>query len=229
MATTQTDVRVKTTGATVRPPSHAPRNSRRNEIIAIALLAVSALLVLCMLSYSSFDPSWNASGQGEARNLVGRVGANVSAALFQTFGFAALLVPALMLAAAWRRFRTRRIHAPLARVVGLLLLVFAVAALLDLYVPRESFGGGFESGGVVGVLVADGLRGMVNTVGSTILLPGQRDAHREDISRVETRVHTLESRKAAQQHARADEQHERQRDLGHDERAAKSATAEARR
>nr|MDQ3806349.1 DNA translocase FtsK 4TM domain-containing protein [Acidobacteriota bacterium] len=108
MATAQTDVRVKPAGGPA-----APRNTRRNEIVAIALFALAALLALCLASYSPDDPSWSAAAEGGARNWVGRAGANVAAALFQTFGLAAVLLPLLLLAAAWRRFRTRRIHAPL--------------------------------------------------------------------------------------------------------------------
>ncbi len=169
MATTQPDVRVRQT-ATQRPLKAAPRSSRRNEIVAILLIAIGALLALCLFSYSPFDPSWNASGQEVTRNLAGRVGANVSAFLFQTFGLASMLVPLLMFAAALRRFRPRRIHAPMTRLLGLLFMVLAVAALLDIYLPREGFAGSFESGGMVGVLVADGLQAILNTVGATVLL-----------------------------------------------------------
>ena len=51
MATAHTEVRMKTT------PGVAPRNSRRNEIVAITLFAVSALLALCLVSYSPNDAS----------------------------------------------------------------------------------------------------------------------------------------------------------------------------
>src|SRR5947199_6927944 len=41
------------------------------------------------------DPSWNAAGDTVARNWVGTVGANVAAALFQSIGLAAYLLPFL--------------------------------------------------------------------------------------------------------------------------------------
>ncbi|HEX5708705.1 MAG TPA: DNA translocase FtsK 4TM domain-containing protein, partial [Pyrinomonadaceae bacterium] len=170
MATAQTEARLKSGAATRPVGATAPRNTRRNEIVAIALLALSLLLALCLLSYNPFDDSWNTSDTGEVRNLVGAVGANVSAALFQGFGFAAALLPLLLAAAAWRRFRTRRLHAPLSRVVGLLALVFSAAALLSIFVPRESYGGSFEAGGVAGVFIADNLRGVLNTVGASVML-----------------------------------------------------------
>src|SRR5216683_2056857 len=109
-----------------------PRNTRVNEIIAIALIALGLLLFLCLFSYDPNDPSWNAAGESGAHNWVGAVGANVAAALFQTIGFAAYLLPLLLLATAWRRFRSRRINAALSRVAGLLLLVLSASALLTL-------------------------------------------------------------------------------------------------
>jgi S-DNA-T family DNA segregation ATPase FtsK/SpoIIIE len=147
-----------------------PRNSRRNEIVAIALFAVSILLALCLVSYNPNDASWSASGQPEARNLIGSVGANLAAALYQTFGLAAILLPLLMLAAAWRRFRTRRIHAPLSRVVGLVALTLAVASLFALYISNPLMDRSFKAGGMVGVLIAETLKSALNTVGSTVML-----------------------------------------------------------
>src|SRR4051812_36434713 len=110
MATTQTEAGSK---------GIAPRNTRRNEIIAIALCALGVLFALCLIpfSYHPNDSSWNLKGQTEpAHNWIGMIGANVSEALFQFVGLAAYLLPVLLFAAAWRRFRTRRIHAPWSRI-----------------------------------------------------------------------------------------------------------------
>jgi S-DNA-T family DNA segregation ATPase FtsK/SpoIIIE len=164
MATAQIEARMKAGG-----PS-APRNTRRNEIVAIALFALSALLTLCLVSYNPNDPSWVAAGASGARNWTGRVGANVAAALYQSFGLAAALLPLLLVAAAWRRFRTRRIHAPLSRVIGLAAITLAVASLLALFVTEPLFDRSFNAGGFVGVLAAESLKGVLNTVGAAVLL-----------------------------------------------------------
>jgi S-DNA-T family DNA segregation ATPase FtsK/SpoIIIE len=150
--------------------AEAPRNTRRNEILAIALLALGLLLALCLLSYNPNDPSWNAAGQNEARNLIGVIGANVAAAVFQSVGLAAYLLPLLLLAAAWRRFRTRRIHAPLSRMVGLLTLVLASSALLTLSNYHPLFDSSVHPGGLAGTVIAKALASGLNTVGATILL-----------------------------------------------------------
>jgi S-DNA-T family DNA segregation ATPase FtsK/SpoIIIE len=165
MAVTQTEARL-------RAQQSPLRNTRRNEIIAIALFALGLLFALCLLSYDANDASWNVGGQTAAghNNFVGAIGANVAVALYQAFGLAACLLPLLLLAAAWRRFRTRRIYAPLSRVVGLVLLVLACAALLSLSNVRPLFDGSFAPGGLIGTLIARALAGGLNTIGAGVLL-----------------------------------------------------------
>src|SRR6266436_845896 len=103
------------------------RNTRRNEIIAISLLACGLLLSLCLISAAFYpnDPSWNSAGQAETHNLTGVIGANVAATLFQFIGLAAYLLPVLLFVTAWSRFRSRSLRTRLSRVVGVLILVAA--------------------------------------------------------------------------------------------------------
>lgn len=164
MATTQTEVRVKPT---------APKNTRRNEIIAIALLALGLLLILCLIpfSYTPGDRSWNTGGQTDAaRNWIGSVGSNIAVTLFQFFGLAAYLLPLLLLAAAWRRFRTRHIRAPLSRILGLLTLTLSAAALLALSGIQPMFDRDVNPGGMVGELISNVLESGLNKVGAAVLL-----------------------------------------------------------
>lgn len=171
MATTQTEARAKAgAGTGAAAGGGAPKNTRRNEIIAIALCALGVLLTLCLLSYKPDDPSWNSAGQAETRNLIGAVGANVAAALFQAIGMAAPLLPLLLFAAAWRRFRTRRIHAPLSRITGLLTLLLASAALCALFITRPLFDASVPPGGLAGSLITQALVSWLNPVGACVLL-----------------------------------------------------------
>lgn len=165
MATAQTEARMKAPSET-----YGSRNSRRNEIVAVFLFASSVLLALCLVSYYPNDPSWNTEATGGTENWIGAVGANVADFLLQFFGLGAALLPVLLFAAAWRRFRTRRINAPLARIAGLVLLMLAVAALLALYVSAPLVDRSFNAGGLIGALIADLLAGALNTVGATVML-----------------------------------------------------------
>jgi S-DNA-T family DNA segregation ATPase FtsK/SpoIIIE len=147
-----------------------PKHVRRNEIIAIALSALGLLFALCLASYNPDDPSWNAAGQRDIHNLIGLFGANIAAALFQLVGLAAYLLPILLFAAAWRRFRTRRIHAPLSRIVGLVTLLLACSALLALSSVPPLFDASFQAGGLTGAIIARSLASGLNTVGAGVLL-----------------------------------------------------------
>jgi len=149
-----------------------PRNSRRNEIVAILFLALGLLLSLCLISaaFNPNDPSWNSAGQTETNNWAGAIGASVAAALFQFIGLAAYLLPVLFLAAAWRRFRTRSIHAPFYRLLGLITLVLSAAALLSISQMRPIFDSSVQPGGLIGTMIARVLTSGLNTVGATVLL-----------------------------------------------------------
>ncbi len=155
-----------------KPRIITPRNSRRNEIVAILLLALGLLLALCLVSAAFYpgDPSWNSASQAETRNWAGSIGANVAAALFQSIGLAAYLLPCLLLAAAWRRFKTRSFHAPFYRLLGLILLTLAGAALLSISNLHPLFDSSVQPGGLVGTLISRGLASGLNTVGATVLL-----------------------------------------------------------
>lgn len=163
MATIQTDTRTKF----IEPKQ---RGTRRNEITAIALLATGALLALCLVFFHPNDTSLNAAGGGRTENLIGPVGAYVSDALLQAFGVAAYLLPLLLFAAAWRRFRTLRIHAPLARVLGLFILLLSTAGLLELSGMPLLFDARVRAGGFVGALLSAEFGGALGRVGAIILL-----------------------------------------------------------
>src|SRR5918998_404933 len=153
MATTQTQTR-----ANQLPLSqHPQRNSRRNEIIAIALFALGMLLTLCLVFFNPNDPSLNSAGQEETRNLVGPVGAYVSDMMLQSVGLASYLLPLLLFLAAWRRFRTRRIHAPVSRIIGLLTLLLSASAILALVSLPLLFDGRVSAGGFIGTFIASNL------------------------------------------------------------------------
>ena len=155
-----------------KPRIITPRNSRRNEIVAILLLAVGLLLTLCLVSAAFYpsDPSWNSAGQQETRNWAGAIGANVAALLFQMIGLAAYLLPVLLLAAAWRRFRTRSIRAPFSRLIGLVLLTLAASALLSISNIQPIFDSSVQPGGLIGTVLSRVLASGLNTVGATVLL-----------------------------------------------------------
>ncbi|HEY9403873.1 MAG TPA: DNA translocase FtsK [Pyrinomonadaceae bacterium] len=165
MATTQTDTR------THQLPLQSPqRNSRLNEIIAIALFALGLMLTLCLVFFNPNDPSWNSAGQEETQNLVGPVGAYVAALMLQSVGLASYLLPLLLFVAAWHRFHTRRISAPVSLVAGLALLLISISAILAIVSLPLLFDESVRAGGFVGAFVGGTLAGALNRVGALVLL-----------------------------------------------------------
>jgi S-DNA-T family DNA segregation ATPase FtsK/SpoIIIE len=163
---------MSTTHIQEKPRVITPHATRGNEILAILLLAVGSLLMLCLVSAAFYpnDPSWNTVGQGETHNWAGSIGANVAATAFQFVGLAAYLLPLLLFAAAWRRFRTRNILSPWSRLAGLVVLVVSASALLSISRLHPLFDSSVQPGGLLGAVVAQGLASGLNTVGATVIL-----------------------------------------------------------
>ena len=161
-----------TTHIEEKPRIIIPRANRRNEILAILFLALGLLLALCLISAAFYpnDPSWNSAGQAQTQNWAGSVGANVAATAFQFIGLAAYLLPLLLFAAAWRQVHAATIHSPWTRIVGLVILVVAAAALLSISQIHPLFDGSVQPGGLLGAIVAQGLASGLNNVGATVLL-----------------------------------------------------------
>ncbi|HEU4931588.1 MAG TPA: DNA translocase FtsK 4TM domain-containing protein, partial [Pyrinomonadaceae bacterium] len=161
-----------TTHIEEKPRVIIPRAGRGNEILAILFIALGLLLTLCLVSAAFYpnDPSWNSAGQSETQNWAGSIGANVAAMAFQFIGLAAFLLPVLLFAAAYRRFHTGSIHSPWTRVVGLIVLVVAAAALLSISHLRPLFDSSVQPGGLLGAVVAQGLASGLSSVGATVLL-----------------------------------------------------------
>ena len=155
-----------------RPRVITPRASRGSEIFAILLLAAGLLLALCLISAAFYpnDPSWNSAGQSETQNWAGAIGANVAATAFQFIGLAAYLLPLLLFAGAWRRFRRNAIQSPITRIAGLLVLVIAASALLSISQLRPLFDASVQPGGLLGSVVAQGLASGLSRIGATVLL-----------------------------------------------------------
>ena len=149
-----------------------PRASRRNEILAILLLAVGSLLALCLVSATFYpnDPSWNSAGSGETHNWAGAIGANVAATAFQFIGLASFLLPLLLFAAAWRRLRRNAIHRAWTRIAGLAILVIAASALLSISQLHPLFDSSVQPGGLLGAVVSQGLASGLSNIGATVLL-----------------------------------------------------------
>jgi S-DNA-T family DNA segregation ATPase FtsK/SpoIIIE len=147
-------------------------NKRLNELIGILWLAAAALVGACLVSYSPLDPSFNTVGPERtppAQNWIGILGAYTADVLLQALGYVAFLLPVMMLLLAWRWLRSRAVDSPLAKAVGWPLLVFSLASLLALNSWLPDAFGLLPPGGLLGVLLANGLIQVANVAGAVIV------------------------------------------------------------
>jgi S-DNA-T family DNA segregation ATPase FtsK/SpoIIIE len=147
-------------------------NKRINELVGFVGLSLAILLALSLLSYSPHDASFNVSapppGSGPARNWIGPVGAHLADIFFQGFGFAAFLFPVGMFLVAMRWFRSQLIEAPVAKLAGSGMLLASLSAELTL-VHMPEVRGALPAGGLLGTVLAHGLRAAFNPVGANLV------------------------------------------------------------
>ncbi len=147
-------------------------NKRFNEMIGFVCLVAAVLLALSLLSYSPQDASFNVAAaapiSGPARNWIGPFGAHLADLLFQFCGYGAFLVPAAIFMLGMRWFRSHAIASPIAKIVGAtMMFLFLPAQLALLHFPDVR--GAIPAGGLLGTVLASGLRGALNPVGANLV------------------------------------------------------------
>jgi len=150
-------------------------------LLELGLLAVSLLLgfyLVALLSYHPSDPGFASTGELPVQNAAGLLGAWVADFSRYLLGFGAhALVPAL-LPLLWRTFRNARrgerwldlIFAT--QLLGTLLLVLCVSILAAINHPPFETAGGLSAGGVLGLVLAEGMVRLLGALGSTLILLG---------------------------------------------------------
>jgi DNA segregation ATPase FtsK/SpoIIIE, S-DNA-T family len=147
-------------------------NRRINELVGFVGVTLGVLLALSLLSYSPQDASFNVSAPppigGPAHNWIGPVGAHIADLFFQGLGYAAFLLPIglFMLAVPW--FRSKKMTAPVAKVIGATLFFFALPAEFAL-LGLPDVRGALPPGGMLGELVAQTLRAGFNSIGAHVV------------------------------------------------------------
>jgi DNA segregation ATPase FtsK/SpoIIIE, S-DNA-T family len=148
-------------------------NKRINELTGFVGLSLAILLTLSLLSYSPHDASFNVSapppGSGPARNWIGPVGAHMADLLFQFCGFAAFLFPIGMFLVAMKWFRSQLLDAPVAKVLGFTMLLASLASELVLVHVMPDVRGALPPGGLLGTILAEGLRAAFNPLGANLV------------------------------------------------------------
>ncbi|HEV2223921.1 MAG TPA: DNA translocase FtsK 4TM domain-containing protein, partial [Candidatus Acidoferrales bacterium] len=147
-------------------------NRRINELAGFVGITLAVLLALSLLSYSPRDAAFNVSAAapaaGPSHNWIGPVGAHVADLFFQGVGYAAFLFPVGLFLLAFRRFRSQKVNAPIAKTIGCALFIFALPAELSL-IGAPEVRGALPPGGMFGELMAHVLRSAVNSIGANVV------------------------------------------------------------
>jgi S-DNA-T family DNA segregation ATPase FtsK/SpoIIIE len=145
------------------------RHPRLNEAVAVVFLFAGLFVLLSLVSYHPFDPSWNtATGLVKPGNLTGRVGAVISDFLLQTLGLAAYTVPILILLLGWKWVQSSTIEAPWVKVTGGLMFVGASCAAFGLAPEWRPIAGLVPAAGLAGSALAAYLVASLNLTGAIL-------------------------------------------------------------
>ncbi len=104
----------------------------KKEILGIGLLGLFLFLLVSLLSYHPFDPSFNTLASGGARNWCGRAGSYISDALIQLFGLGSYLLAGAALLFGVIYVKKKDPPHMLILAAGLVLFFLSVSALLQI-------------------------------------------------------------------------------------------------
>jgi S-DNA-T family DNA segregation ATPase FtsK/SpoIIIE len=124
--------------------------------LGLACGVLGAFLIAALISHDPGDPSWNQSINRAAKNLMGLPGARVSDLLLQWIGFAAWLLPLVLVDWAVRCIGGRGLKRFWLKLAVLPLLLLAAPLAISILPPPAGWPLKVGLGGVVGKLGRDG-------------------------------------------------------------------------
>ena len=129
--------------------------------------------IISLATYEPADPVWffSAGLHAAPANFAGRVGAFLAELSFQLVGYAAYLIPALLVVIGWHYFWCRRVDAAGTKATGALLLLSCISAFLGLiFGTLDMSGKPFRAGGYAGEWLARELADEFNRTGALIVI-----------------------------------------------------------
>lgn len=142
----------------------------KKEMLGIGLLGLFIFLLVSLLSYHPFDPSFNTLAGGTVKNLCGKVGSYISDLLIQIFGMMSYLLPAFTLLFSAFYLKKKQPPYPLVLSSGLALLFLSLSLLLEMIVGRIQLRGvGIPFSGFLGLLLEKTLVNLFSNFGSYLI------------------------------------------------------------
>ncbi len=163
-----------------RVPSR-PTTHLKHEVIGVLLITLSLLTLLSLVSFVPTDASLLGSSEpgsapaGQARNMIGAVGATLAAFLFGLVGGGAYLLSGLLAMLGARCFVEGELAVTIRSAAGSFAALLFLSGLLHLEVTAiPTLSSGFVSrgmaGGRIGQAMAEGLRGYFASTGAHIIV-----------------------------------------------------------
>jgi S-DNA-T family DNA segregation ATPase FtsK/SpoIIIE len=146
---------------------------RTSEFTGVALFAGALIWLIALVTHEPSDPVWffTAGDSHAAANFVGLVGAFLSEASLQMFGYASFVVPALLAVAGWNFFWCRQLDAAYTKAISAGVFFGCLSALLALVIGNDELNGRtFRAGGYVGEWIADMCSAYLNRPGAIIVV-----------------------------------------------------------
>ena len=156
--------------------ARSEKSERIKEFVGVGLFALGLLWFISLATHSPEDPVRGFINNGtdySAANLIGELGAFLSYLSFQSFGYAAYLIPGLLSVLGWHYFWCLKIDEIWTKYVGILTLLTALASFLSIafdFAAGEIVTSADSAGGLVGSWLAATLTSSLNRLGSIIFI-----------------------------------------------------------
>ncbi len=152
-------------------------NRRLREGVMLLLLAVSAYLLLSLLTFSPQDPGWSYTGEHkQVMNAGGPVGAWFADVFLNLFGFFAYVFPLMLAWSSWIILYQGNPEEPLdltlinLRALGFILTLACGSTLSSLHVASFDIPFPTGTGGILGTFLMGQMVGIFSSTGGTLLL-----------------------------------------------------------
>jgi len=152
-------------------------NRRLREGVMLLLLAVSAYLLLSLLTFSPQDPGWSYTGEHkQVLNAGGPVGAWFADVFLNLFGFFAYIFPLMLAWSSWVILYQGNPEEPLdltiinLRALGFVLTLACGSTLSSLHVSAFDIPFPTGTGGILGTFMMGQMVGVFSSTGGTLLL-----------------------------------------------------------
>ncbi len=145
------------------------------EAALVVFGAMALILFVALFTYDPSDPGFSqATGSGEVKNGVGRVGAMLADVLFNFFGRPAYLFTLMVFYVGWMLYREQKTQIALTRMdfalrgAGFVATLVTSCALSTLHFSPAGFNE--TAGGIIGQVVGGQLESMMKLLGASTLL-----------------------------------------------------------